>query len=621
MVYTLTKADMAEFDEENKKNGYTFKLSDMPLTTRRQAAAYQAPPRGGYPAFSNYARAVDNTALINPINAALGLGRGVARGVGAPGVAQQLGDISPWQTTPGISETAGNITGWMLPATGVAKGLEVGGDALKMLRPLAAGAEKDVSALRGFLGKGAQGAAIGVGTGALSSPTGSREGGAVGGGIGGALGGAVSGIGKAIGGPLLRTAAFENAKKAFLSGASKVSASRAQKNVLNDIVDHYNRAQKQASRLYSPIWKNLQAKGAALTPEDLPTLKAEISRDNAHSVRPLIKINKLQKVEAPEGGVLKSPQLGGRPTPIPFDLPSPQAKLFFKDSFDPKSFHFDKSDMGEQMRKAQSRGTISDKVRTEAYQDAMTKDFNDFLDNHGEKENYQTAQLNWQKTVLPFLENKVFKNHIKPAMSDDIQQKLALPAKGMTVADIETIKDTAPITNIANKLLPGGDEATPSSLNNLTTLLGGNQQKALQHTRDLLFSKHYDDANDTFDMAGLDKTLGKLKDQNKNLILTPDEQAHLAKMKELGKLKVHPWMKRALAGIATAGLIHPFLGGTGSALGGAAAALAEPYTERAIGGALKSAPFRRLAASGGVTRRIPLPVKVGGAIGSQIGGQ
>ena len=120
------------------------------------------------------------------------------------------------------------------------------------------------------------------------------------------------------------------------------------------------------------------------------------------------------------------------------------------------------------------------------------------------------------------------------------------------------------------------------------------------------------------DMEGLAKDLKKLRDENRDLILSPQEKDQLGEMERLKKLKLGP-ARKALLGMIAGGLIGHQAGmphdvALGTAGGGA---ILQHYLDPAIRSMLETRPFQ-LADKALADRRLPLG-GLGAAIGNTLG--
>ena len=494
---------------------------------------------------------------------------------GARGVGLGAHQIPTIPYNKGVASTVGDIGSFIVPVAGEDLAIMRGLGKVAELAPKAMAALKGSKAAR-IAGRLARGAAEGASTSAAMRPQNqSAESAAIAGGLGGIAG---EGIGGALAhtvNPLFRTARFQNFMNAFLKGKLDKTAAGAQRDAVNDVANHYLANRKASNALYDQVFNNLAPKNKVMEMKDLPETTKFMATDTQ------------------------------APPKLLADIPTTENRWI-----DPEKIHQKQSQFGRESKIADKRGDFDSRDRRDAYQNALQQDLRGFLSKNGQLENYERAQQNWRQSVHPYLESRVFKPILDNlAPSHNISH--TLPGHNLTpdeIASFNVMKSSAPITKISRKFLPAGDEATDNALNEFTNLLGGDRENAIQHARHLFFSKHVDGKN--FDMKGLARDLKKLKDENREALIRPEEEAQLEEMERLGKMELTPGKKRLLSMLAMGlGGHHLFGGVEPTTAAGIAGLIAEPYLEPAAAALLGSDPMR---ATESVLRR-NLPIRYAGA--------
>ena len=482
---------------------------------------------------------------------------------------------------PGIRSTLLEMGGYLIPGEAEFRAANVlGRGAMKAIPALGRLAERKLPALLGRLGKAG---AVGVGTAVPARDPGqSVESAALGGGLGGVFGEGLARVVGKVAPSLLRGARFNNFKNAFLKGAPKKLESAAQTDALNHVVDSYQAARKAASKPYKQLWDHLKTSDGNFTFKDVPNLSKLIEKDGDKAV-----LN-LEDIDKNEAGHI-----------------------------DPEQFHFLKSGTFQAAKKSNKLGDV--RAQKEArqgfkYHKAMETDFDNFLSGNNQLENYQGAQENWKKTILPYIDSKIFSKILDEVKTPSGAEEINHEGAVLSNTQMSKLKGTARLSKLAKRLLPGAKDADEGAINEFANLLGNDKGSAIQHIRNLLFSKHYEDKE--FNMGELGKELRKLKGDNRELILSPHERDQLEEMNRLGKMKLSPWKKAVLGTIVGGALTH-HLGGEGMhiAEGGGLGIIGQHYLDPAIESFLGSSGMQALERR---TRKAPSLARVGIPLGAMV---
>ena len=141
-----------------------------------------------------------------------------------------------------------------------------------------------------------------------------------------------------------------------------------------------------------------------------------------------------------------------------------------------------KARMGQAAQKSDKLGDVaSQRAARQArrYRAAMSKDFRTFLARHGLDDAYTRAQDNWKATIKPYLDSDIFKKGIEPEMEAPTASAHQTEGQELNPEQLEKIKNTAPISKLAKKFLPGGEDWTDEKLNELGNLLGNDKPSAV----------------------------------------------------------------------------------------------------------------------------------------------
>ena len=499
-----------------------------------------------------------------------------------------------------IAYYGGSILPFAVGAGEVARGIGLAGDAMGAGEALATG-----------VGRAGTNIAASAVTGGVEAPAEQGEQGAMGGAIGGAAGSAIGAaagrILPKIAAPILKSTQYENLKSNFLKGLPTSTEAKAQRGLFNDILNHYQQSRNMIRPQYDQVFDVLKANNDVMTPEDFPFLQEEISKDLSAKERPLIPLRDLPLKPNTDQVIAQNRQIK------PFSnkkllfnakhnawmMKGPNKKMVFVDQdgnpvlsqgIDPEQVHYLQSRYGQLAQKNLDNpqgNNFAVGSRQKAYQNALQNDLQNYLSNKGLDQKYQMANDNWRKALAPYKNSKIFQKVIRPNM--DYEKIGEIEGTPISNSDIHLLKTSSPVSQMAKKVLPGGNEADDSAYRNLATLLGGDTNLARLHARNLMVAKHIND--DTIDFEGLSKSLNKLKDENKNFLLTPEEQGKLKTMATLKKQQLSPAMKRFLLG-ATAGAAGLTHGPVTGVLAGALGFAGKPYLDAVADKFLGAAPVR-----------------------------
>jgi hypothetical protein len=198
-------------------------------------------------------------------------------------------------------------------------------------------------------------------------------------------------------------------------------------------------------------------------------------------------------------------------------------KNLFVDPFgkeiDPEHVHHFKSKLGTLIQSKRPE-TIIDRKLYEDAKDQLGTDLNRFLDKTGHRGAYEGAQQYFKNQIGPFRDIDLFKNKILPHIEEKLDYD---PRAGhYNIVSSPNIKDS----DIADKFLPGVGEEGTRSLDNLTTLLGGDKALAGKEAQKILFSNHTVGPSDErrLDVPALMKRWKTLKPDQKNFMFNKMEQ-------------------------------------------------------------------------------------------------
>jgi hypothetical protein len=455
-------------------------------------------------------------------------------------------------TRDSVPMHAGQLLGYTLPYEGAARGIDVG---VNLARRFLPAAEKELSPLLQRIGTVARGVGAGSAAGAATAPSGERlpagifgaAGGGIGEGAAQALRGVVGGASK-LGLPERIAQKVQTESPVSLNG-------EAGDNLVEDIGQHYTDAKNSVSPLYQNLFKGAKDQQRSIAPDDLQNYAKIITQDKS--------LNRAV------------PAAIRTPNEMPlYELPKDKVSL------DPEQLHFEKS---RYQTLARSAKDPEQRIAYGRYGDALGKDLNNILDKHGLKDDYANAATAFKQKLLPFNQSKVFTQQLKPYLDTHT----TLDDEGNHFLNLGGVRDTAPTTKIAKRLVPTSTEKDMGKLNELTNLMAGNKAQAGIHARNVMFGDTILRDNKTgqshLNVDALAAKAQKLSQPQRDFLFNPEEQRTIDALAETKKGR-QPSRIRNIEELGTGAIIgHHLLPGFGTVAGLLAGIPVGEAGRRAIG--------------------------------------
>lgn len=427
------------------------------------------------------------------------------------------------KTQPGIGSTLGGIAGYIAPFKGAEMGLDAAGAGVRAAIPairatlpqLLKGASAAIPEIESAVpsviptalkrgGKIIKSSLAGLLSGYGASPTGRRGAGAVFGGAGGAAG---EGVGQLIGSFTHGAGGMGIAQalpKRFSESAPIPVNGEAGENMIEDIGKNYTDAKNAVSPLYRKTFNLARNQKMAIQPEDLTRYNAMLGKD--------AQLNR------------RIPSAIRTPDEFPqYELDNNSTAL------DPEQIHFERSRYSGLSHGARDP---EQRIAYGRYADALNQDLNDQLKSAGLDDMYQNSANQFKEKLLPFNNNKVFRQQLKPALD----MNSTVEDNGMHTLNIGGVSQTAPTTKIAKRLLPTANESDMGKLNELTQLMGGNAKAAGKHAKNVLFGdtviRNPATGQPDLNVESFTNKAQKLSQPQRDFMFNPQEQQTLDALKK-----------------------------------------------------------------------------------------
>jgi len=412
-------------------------------------------------------------------------------------------ELENYQVDPGYASTLGDVAAYMIPATGVEKGLVGVGRGLSKVSPelLEAVLKKMPANLRSKFAQTLMKQTIAnAAASAAVTPEGKRGTAAL---VGGTAGAVLPFAGRSL--QAFRSVGMPEAAERYIKKFGQEPPFNVdedvQRNLINDLANNYVEARNKSAPLYQSVFN-----AENLKPMNESSLKNYT--------------NALENMEAKERGKLLSPRMLAKG---PITAEEEGAEAAATKDISPEYVHFYQSRLGRQLARMARRGDYEGYEQMMDAKNALQKDLSSHLDKHGQLENYQQAKEQFLSDTAPYLQKiRNEKNspvrEIYNALDKNYDNGLVSFDESMPLKEGERYD-----TYIKNLIEKPGDTDLPR-IHRLTNYLNGDRDKAIDYTKHFLFNKSYNANTGEINPRQFMNIYDKLSKTQKHALFSHEQQ-------------------------------------------------------------------------------------------------